>query len=356
MIIISWRPTTAAFLDQPVTIFTEASTHAIVVRCIGTALPSCDSLYGFEEVVTKENQLPNNHAVTPSSTQSHDHRESYSSSDSSSSGSKPYRLKRVATRLRRSLTHISEQFEDPCPDALSRSSSRSGSRRASLSLSGISDRESFSARPTLSAERCVHAAGRLSDAKNTRSASSSRAFSTTPKKRSHENSRRLSYPNAPEQSPASKSGRLDSLSRQDKLGNVSSAHLQSPASPRSVFGRTLRSGSTDRRRESSLHKPRIPRADERDRVNARSLPLCSRSPSLSQSPSRKSMASSQHHICGPSPSRCSQGSLRLAASLPVRESWTSSLRSSAHQPHTATPKRSESSDAFAIYHTECAAI
>lgn len=136
---LSWTPRKAGFLEDSVIVSTPAAPSFITIHCLGTAMPSRAS-----PPVTTPSPPSSAPALFPQTSNSDDAPQSITSkgaslsdqstSDGGSSGSNP-RLKRVQHRMRKSLAHISEQFEEHnlsrSASITSRSSHRSKSREAS---------------------------------------------------------------------------------------------------------------------------------------------------------------------------------------------------------------------------------
>lgn len=151
---LSWAPRKAGFLEDSVIISTPAAPSSITVHCLGTAMPgraspSLTTPSPPPAVCPLLPQSCNSDEATPSTTSRGNSWSDQSTSDGGSSGSNP-RLKRVQHRMRKSLAHISEQFEESCTSRSTSVTSRNGHRSKSRGQSGC--RRSLtpeSAMPTL---------------------------------------------------------------------------------------------------------------------------------------------------------------------------------------------------------------
>lgn len=272
---LSWAPRKAGFLEDSVVISTPAAPSSITIHCLGTAMPgraspSVNTPSPPPAMLPLLPQSCNSDETEPSTTSRGHSWSDQSTSDGGSSGSNP-RLKRVQHRMRKSLAHISEQFEESCTARSSSVTSRSGHR--SISRDQSRRRRSLtpeSAMPTLRKSHTrIHGPGpqpvpssrsRRSTTTTcpppapsyySRKSSGTAAFALPSSASSQLRHEPLNRRNSIGGGDISRSAPLTSSSKQRSLGlNLQPVSSQSCGTPRSGASTTPRAGQ--RRQISSL--------------------------------------------------------------------------------------------------------
>ena len=356
---IAWTPRRVHFLDESVELVMHGK-RSIHIHCNGTAVPS------FGSNSPDENSPPN--TVSPVAGLGVDtiSMRSGSRSSGASCTSPSARMQRVQSRMRRSLSHIHEAFDDR-PHSRSRAgsigrepSAEPYNRRASIgrepsaepynrraSIGGASECSTGSRRSLSSASRQTVQPRLRTPQIQTTDAAGRRASLSSKSMRSIGT---LGERREPRSRP--QSARSVSAARQSR-GSSAFGRSTSDRSATNIRGPPARSASKSRERMAPvLGRQASVRSSDNSASHLSAESLKKLSASLSP---RKSMPQALN--CARSRGYGQSTGYRAPSSgaptLPVRGSRASSLRSTIHQMPSATPRHKEQTEAFAIYHTEC---
>lgn len=373
---IAWTPRRVHFLEERLEIVLHGK-RSIQVQCNGTSMPN------FGSSSPGENSQPNLFSNSTGLCVDTISMRSGSESSGTACTSPSARMQRVQSRMRRSLSHIHEAFDDtqrscsrtrsisrePSVERFNRRASIGGasecsarSRRSlsntlSSSMQGrlrtpqiqppdISRRNSICSRRNSLSSQSTHSVGLSSDQRTARNRpQSARSVSSAARTRGSSASGRA--PSTSGRAPSTSgrapftSGRVASVRGTDSRG------LPTRGPPSCNV-----SSSVERKAPQSRHPPLRKPEKSCSHLSADSLKRLS----ASLSPS-KSMPQVGGHAARPRALRQPTG-VRTpstgAPSMPVRHSHASSLRSTLHQAPSATPRHMEQTESFAIYHTEYA--
>lgn len=290
---LSWAPRKVGFLEDSVIISTPAAPSSITVHCLGTAMPGraspCVATPSPPPAVAP--LLPhscNSDEATPSTTSRGHSWSDQSTSDGGSSGSNP-RLKRVQHRMRKSLAHISEQFEESSTPRSTSVTSRNGHRSKSRGQSG--SRRSLTPESAMPMLRQTHTKGQgcqLGSARSRRSAATTTCPPPAPSYYSRKSSGTAAFALP---SSTSSEHRHQALNRRNSIGGgdisrtASIAHGAqqrapgSPMTPRSSRSSqdacTRRSEATTMPRLSQSHQIHTHMGHNKPTENVRASRSCS---------------------------------------------------------------------------------
>lgn len=353
---IAWTPRRVHFLDESVELVMHGK-RSIQIQCNGTAVPS------FGSNSPDENSQPN--LVSSATGLCVDTMSMRSGSGSSGTActSPSARMQRVQSRMRRSLSHIHEAFDDR-----KRSRSRAGS------ISREPSAEPYNRRASIGAASECSIGSRRSHSSSSRMPIQAR-LRTPQIQTTNAAGRRASLSSQSMRSLGSSADRRDVRSRPQSARSVSTVgqNRGSSVSGRapSVSGRapsvrgastirgppTLAAGNSTERKTSSQSRRGLMGSSDNSssHLSAESLKRLSASLSPSKSmPQGLNAARSRGY--GQSTPVGFRAPSSGAPSMPVRNSRASSLRSTIHQLPSATPRHKEQTESFAIYHTECATL
>lgn len=341
-ITIAWTPRRVHFLDESVELVLHGK-RSINIQCNGTAVPN------FGGSSPDENSQPN--LVSSVTGLGVDTISVRSGSGSSGTGctSPSARMQRVQSRMRRSLSHIHEAFDDrPCSRSRAGSIGREPSaepynRRASIG--GVSSCSVGSRRSLSSASRLpVQPRLRTPQIQTTDAAGRRASLSSQSMRSVGAHGDRREARSRPQYA------RSVSTARQSR-GSSAFGRSTSDRSASNIRGPPTRAASKSRERKAQSRLPPLNSSDHSaSHLSAESLKKLSASLSPRKSiPQALYSTRSRAYVQSPGYRAPSSG----APTLPVRGSRASSLRSTIHQMPSATPRHKEQTESFGIYHTEC---
>lgn len=344
---IAWTPRRVHFLEESLELVLH-SKRSIQIQCNGTAVPN------FCSSSPDENSQPN--LVSSAAGLCVDTMSMRSGSESSGTActSPSARMQRVQSRMRRSLSHIHEAFDDQ---------KRSCSRTRSISREPSA--EPFNRRASIGVTSECSIGSRWSLSSSTKRPSQPR-LSTPQIQTSDALGRRASLSSQSMQSIGGSAERREVRSRPQSARSVSAVQNRGPSatgrapsvrSTSKIHGAPTRTMSNSTERKPASQSRRAPMGssgNSSNHLSAESLKKLSASlsPSKNMPPRMSATPSRASRGLGKSIGYHAQSS--GAPSLPVRNSRASSLRSTIHQLPSSTPRHKEQTQSFAIYHTECA--